>query len=57
MSVWLWLAVALGVFVVTVTIRNAPVRNDFDTTTGPPPDADTVLRRYLDDRADWPDAS
>ena len=43
--------------IVVATFRNAPVRDDFDTSSCPPVDLDTEMRRLLDDRASWPDAS
>jgi hypothetical protein len=49
--------VIYAVRIIVATVRNSPVRDDYEPTSCPPPDADTVLRRYLDDRADWPDAS
>ena len=42
--------------IIVAAVRNAPERND-DTATCPPVDLDTEMRRLLDDRADWPDAS
>ncbi len=42
--------------IIVAAVRNAPERND-DASTCPPVDLDTELRRLLDDRADWPDAS
>jgi hypothetical protein len=42
--------------IIVAAIRNAPERDD-DTATCPPVDLDTEMRRLLDDRADWPDAS
>lgn len=53
-------AVAVAVYairIVIATFRNAPVRDDFDTSSCPPVDLDTEMRRLLDDRATWPDAS
>jgi hypothetical protein len=48
--------VIYAVRIIVAAVRNAPERND-DTATCPPVDLDTELRRLLDDRADWPDAS
>lgn len=48
--------VVYAVRIIVATIRNAPERND-DETSCPPVDLDTEMRRLLDDRADWPDAS
>jgi len=42
--------------IIVAAVRNAPERND-DTSTCQPVDLDTEMRRLLDDRADWPDAS
>lgn len=47
--------VIYAVRIIVATIRNAPVRDDFEPTSCPPIDADTVLRKYLE--ADWPEAS
>ena len=61
MKVVAWVVAAsvaiYAIRIVIATFRNAPVRNDFDTSSCPPVDLDTEMRRLLEDRANWPDAS